>query len=151
MSTRIRRTRILIDRQVQGSVLRKIAIHWMAFFACNVLALTIWIRVFDQPDVGWAATLGDTLKQFLPFFVISLALIPAFVWDTIKLTNRFAGPVRRLKEALANARKGEPVDPLEFRENDFWKELASDFNQLLERVPANRDAESEAAESGEAT
>lgn len=134
MSTRIRRTRLIIDHQVQGGILRKIAVHWIAFFVCNVCALTIWVRVFEQPDIDWVTTLGDTLKQFLPFFVITLALIPAFVWDTIRLTHRFVGPIRRLKEALSRASKGQDVDRLQFRESDFWKEIASDFNQLMDRV-----------------
>ncbi|MGB7329473.1 MAG: hypothetical protein WBD31_31635 [Rubripirellula sp.] len=131
--TTIKRRKALVDPEVQGGVLKKIAIHWVVFFICNAMALTIWIRLFEQPDVPWGATFGDTVKRFLPFFVITLALIPAFVWDTLKMTNRFAGPILRLRAALSDASQGRAVAPLHFRNNDFWGEIATNFNSLMER------------------
>jgi hypothetical protein len=132
-STKTKRRKALIDPEVQGGILKKIAIHWVLFFICNAIALTIWIRLFEQPDANWTQTLGDTVRRFLPFFVITLALIPAFVWDTLKLTNRFAGPIHRLRCALADANAGRAVAPLQFRTNDYWKEIAENFNAVLER------------------
>ncbi len=128
-----KRRKALVDPEVQGGVLRKIAFHWFVFFVCNALALTIWIRLFEQPDVSWGQTFGDTVRRFMPFFIITLALIPAFVWDTLKLTNRFAGPILRLRGALADASEGRAVEPLHFRTNDFWREIAKNFNTLMER------------------
>ena len=127
----VKRSRALVDPEVQGGVLRKIAIHWVVFFICNTLALMIWIRLFEQPDADWSQTFGDTLRRFLPFFVITTALIPAFVWDTLKLTNRFAGPILRLRSALSDARRGLKVEPLHFRTNDYWQEIARNFNAVV--------------------
>ena len=128
-----KRRRALVDPEVQGGVLRKIAIHWVLFFICNALAMMIWIRLFEQPDADWGQTFGDTLLRFLPFFIITMALIPAFVWDTLKLTNRFAGPILRLRSALADASAGRAVSPLHFRTNDFWQEIAENFNSVMRR------------------
>ncbi len=128
-----RRFRALIDPEVQGGILRKIAIHWTLFFICNAIALTLWIRLFEQPDANWTQTIEDTFRRFLPFFIITMALIPAFVWDTLKLTNRFAGPIHRLRIALADASSGRTVAPLHFRTNDFWKEIAQNFNSVIQR------------------
>ena len=86
-----------------------------------------------QPDASWGQTFLDTVRRFLPFFVVTLALIPAFIWDTLKLTNRFAGPILRLREALAEAGQGNTVPPLRFRDNDFWQEMASNFNLMMDR------------------
>ncbi|TWU17537.1 hypothetical protein Pla52o_50930 [Novipirellula galeiformis] len=132
--TQSRRSRTFVDREVQGGLLRRIALHWIIFFVCNAIALTIWIRLFEQPDVDWGRTFADTLQRFLPFFVITMALIPAFVWDTLKLTNRFAGPILRLRHALSDVRAGRTVAPLQFRSNDFWHQMAVDFNAIAERV-----------------
>ncbi|EMI22807.1 putative membrane protein [Rhodopirellula maiorica SM1] len=134
--TKSRRSRTLVDREVQGGLLRKIAIHWIVFFVCNAIALTIWIRLFEQPDAEWGQTFVDTMQRFMPFFVITMALIPAFVWDTLKLTNRFAGPILRLRNALADVRSGRAVTPLQFRNDDFWQNIAADFNAVIERVPS---------------
>jgi len=132
-TTTTKRSKVLIDSEVQGGILRKLALHWVVFFVCNAIALTIWIRLFEQPDVNWSQTVGDTVRRFLPFFVVTLALIPAFVWDTMKLTNRFAGPIHRLRIALADASEGRVVTPLRFRTNDYWKEIAENFNTVMER------------------
>ena len=126
-----KRSKTLVDAEVQGSLLRRIAIHWVIFFVCNAIALMIWIRMFEQPDATWGQTFGDTLRRFLPFFVITAALIPAFVWDTLKLSHRFAGPMLRLRNALADAKAGRSVAPLHFRGSDFWKEVATNFNAVL--------------------
>ena len=131
-SKKKRRTTIF-DPEVQGSVIRKITIHWIVFFGCNILALLIWVRLFEQPDASWGQTFLDTVRRFLPFFVVTLALIPAFIWDTLKLTNRFAGPILRLREALAEAGQGNTVPPLRFRDNDFWQEMGSNFNLMMDR------------------
>ena len=127
----VKRSRALVDPEVQGGVLRKIAIHWILFFICNTLALMIWIRLFEQPDADWGQTFSDTLRRFLPFFVITTALIPAFIWDTLKLTNRFAGPILRLRTALSDASRGLKVEPLHFRTNDYWQEIARNFNAVV--------------------
>jgi hypothetical protein len=142
----IKRKKTLVDPEVQGSVLRKIAIHWILFFVCNAIALVIWIRLFEQPDADWGQTFGDTLRRFLPFFVITAALIPAFVWDTMKLTNRFAGPIMRLRSALNDAGAGRQVKPLHFRGSDFWQEIAQNFNKLLDRGHLSQPSESDEGE-----
>ena len=72
-----------------------------------------------------------------------MALIPAFVWDTLKLTNRFAGPISRLRGALADASAGRATTPLQFRTNDYWKEIAQNFNCVMERCSVPTDTSSE--------
>lgn len=130
----IKRTKSLVDPEVQGGIMRKVAVHWILFFICNAVALMIWVRLFEQPDADWGQTFGDTMRRFLPFFIITAALIPAFVLDTLKMSNRFAGPVSRLRRALHDAREGRAVKPLKFRGRDYWQDMATDFNALLERA-----------------
>ena len=133
-----RRARSFVDPEVQGGLLRKIAIHWTLLFVVNALALVIWVRMFEQPEIGWGATFGDCIRRFLPFFVITVLLIPAFIWDTLKITNRFAGPILRFRAAIASAARGQAVEPLHFRNNDFWQEIADDFNGLVNRQQENK-------------
>ena len=144
-TTTTKRRKALVDPEVQGDVLRKIAIHWVLFFICNTIALMIWIRLFEQPDADWGTTFGDTMRRFMPFFIITMALIPAFVWDTLKLTNRFAGPIMRLRASLLEASEGRAVTPLHFRTNDYWREIATNFNALVARcdVESSEPTESE--------
>ncbi|MEL6896575.1 MAG: hypothetical protein AAFP90_10765 [Planctomycetota bacterium] len=118
----------MVDPEVQGSILRKIALHWVLLFLANTLALVVWMRLFVTPDGTWGDLLTQCAQRYLPFFVVSLALIPAFVLDTMKMTNRFAGPILRLRNALADVAAGRAIKPLRFRDNDFWQSIATDFN-----------------------
>jgi hypothetical protein len=145
-----RRRRNLVDPVVQGNLLRKVALHWGFLFLANTLGLMVWVRMFEEPGTSWQATFVECLQRFLPFFVISIALIPAFVWDTLKTTNRFAGPMLRLRNALAEAARGRAVKPLHFRGDDFWQEAADHFNALMDRrreaaVPAAENPSSSAS------
>ncbi len=126
-----RRSKSLVDPEVQGSLLRKIGLHWCMLFVSNTIALVVWVRLFEQPDADWNTTFHTYVERFLPFFVVSIALLPAFVWDTLKLTHRFAGPILRLRLTLMDAAEGRAVAPLSFRSNDFWREIAENFNTIL--------------------
>ena len=50
------------------------------------------------------------------------------------MTNRFAGPMFRLKRLMQQAAAGEHVEPITFRDDDYWHEFANDFNQLIVRM-----------------
>ncbi|QEG39901.1 hypothetical protein [Roseimaritima ulvae] len=145
-TTQRRRRQSLVDTEVQGALLRKLAFHWGIFFVANTLALMIWIRMFEQPENGWGETFLESLRRFLPFYIISLALIPAFIWDTLQLTNRFAGPIMRLRGALADAARGRSVSPLAFRGSDFWREIADNFNVVVCPGQSKQDAACAAAD-----
>ncbi|MCD0460874.1 hypothetical protein [Roseiconus lacunae] len=147
----VKRKRTLVDSEVQGSLIRRVAMHWVVFFLCNAFALMCWIRLFEQPDADWGQTFGDTVRRFLPFFIITVALIPAFVWDTLKLSHRFAGPITRLRNTLKDMKAGRSVPPLRFRENDFWQEIASNFNDVMDlrRGRGELDAGSDSKPTGE--
>ncbi|MEM6978315.1 MAG: hypothetical protein AAF539_01525 [Planctomycetota bacterium] len=130
----IPRTKTVVDREIQFGIIRKIAFHWIALFACNCFALMIWVRLFEQPEASWAETGRECIRRFLPFLIVTTCLIPAFVLDTLKLTNRFAGPISRLRQEIAKAASGSTVSPLKFRQNDYWREIADGFNALIDRA-----------------
>jgi hypothetical protein len=51
--------------------------------------------------------------------------------DTLRLTNRFVGPIYSLRRALREAAEGNVSRPLQFRDDDFWRDVADDFNRAL--------------------
>ena len=62
------------------------------------------------------------------------ALLPILALDFLQFTNRFAGPVLRLRAAMRQVARGEAAPPLSFRDDDFWQELAADFNRIAGRL-----------------
>lgn len=127
------RTRTYVDPEVQGGLLRRIALHWVILTVVNCLGLLIWTWLFELPGAGWKETSTEFFRRFLPVMIVSAALVPAFLLDTLKLTNRFAGPALRFRATLSDAAQGRSVRRLAFRKDDFWQEMADDFNDLLEQ------------------
>ena len=123
-----KRSKLLIDRQVQSALVRRVILHWFLF-----VFVTFFVIGFLQTCVETPAfTMSEVFSSFLAnnslALVVSLSLLPVFVYDVIKLTNRFAGPISRLRSELKSLANGGPAKPLVFRDGDFWAEIASDFN-----------------------
>jgi len=109
----------------------RLAGHWCLFLIANVFAIVMWIRLLETPTEPWSETLRLTWQRILPFAMISLVLAPAFIWDAMKLSNRFAGPIVRVRKFLAQIANGQSPNPVEFRSGDFWKSLAQDLNRAF--------------------
>lgn len=129
-----RRQKSIVDVEVQGAVLRKVALHWLLFFVGNTLALLAWVKLFEMPDSPWNEVVSECFRRYFPFFLVSIVMLPAFIWDTIKLTTRFAGPIHRLRTALKQVASGEKIKPIKFRHGDFWNEIANNFNRAVGAV-----------------
>jgi hypothetical protein len=75
-----------------------------------------------------------------PVFLVLACLLPIFVIDTVRLSSRFAGPLHRFGQVLRDLAAGENAEKVEFRQNDFWKQLASDLNRVSDRLKTAHDS-----------
>ena len=78
--------------------------------------------------------LDDMWFHFGPALVASTLLLPLVILDMIRLSNRFTGPLLRLRRSMRELARGEHVEPIEFRDGDYWQEFANEFNVLAARV-----------------
>ncbi len=128
------RARILVDPKVQWSIARRIVMHWMLFLVC-ITSISAMVRLLSavgqQPSVS---AFQSALTAQIPIFGVMLMLLPVFLRDTLKMSNRFAGPMYRLRTALIQLRESENVPPIKFRTGDFWQEAAADFNIVLAQI-----------------
>jgi hypothetical protein len=130
-----RRRKNLVDFEVQTCLLKRVAIHWLLFMSVNALALYGWTFLLVGAEGELQAHLTYFLRLYFPVLVVSVLLLPVLLLDTSKLSNRFVGPIVRVRKTLALAVKGEAVQPVKFRENDFYGELAKDLNAVLKLQP----------------
>jgi methyl-accepting chemotaxis protein len=130
-----RRKKKLVDRKVQGRLLLGIAAHWLLYFMLIMGAIPIWhvltVSGFSQP---LTAVLADSWGSMTPVFLFLAAVLPVFIWETVKFSNRFVGPMYRLHKTIQSINAGEEFRPIRFREDDFWHELADDFNTMMRRM-----------------
>lgn len=127
-----------VDREVQSSLMRRLCTHWFMFIFANILAIAFWTRFLDAPTEPWADTFALIWQRVVPFFIVSTALAPVFIWDALKFSNRFTGPIVRVRRELALIADGHAPKAIEFRKGDFWKSLANDFNRAFVKLLASK-------------
>jgi hypothetical protein len=130
---RSRRTVFLVDREVQGALMLRTALYWMFCLLSISLMLICW-NAYHGPSRRFIDLASDLYFRYGPALAASLILLPIVMLDVMRLSNRFVGPVVRLRNGLREVAEGRPAQPLNFRDDDFWRELATDFNRAAARV-----------------
>ncbi|MGB9688807.1 hypothetical protein [Thermogutta sp.] len=139
------RKKLFVDPQVQGQLVGRVCLYWVMCLL-TVTFMVICYRILTGPARPFVWHFEELRVYLGPALVASLLILPLVVVDVIRVSNRFAGPLVRLRRSLRAAAKGEPVEPIRFRQGDFWQEFADEFNALLQRVKTLE----EKATSGEA-
>ncbi|MCP4082288.1 MAG: methyl-accepting chemotaxis protein [Planctomycetaceae bacterium] len=133
MSKRLRKQH-WVDSCVQGTLVRRVLMHWCVFFAGTLLCMSILQMLLGNPDKAIMDRLTASGSSMLLLIVIMLSLFPAFALDTVRFSNRFVGPVARLRRVMRELAQGEKPGSLAFRDNDFWSEVGDEFNAVNELV-----------------
>ena len=127
------RKKTFVDPQVQGALVRRLIMHWAGFFALASLVAFI-LQVLSNPFEPISVHLQQLWWTQGPFLLATVFLLPVFVLDTIKLSHRFVGPIKRLQSTIRNISTGEGSTTVKFREVDFWQGLAEEFNEMVEKI-----------------
>lgn len=127
------RQQLLVDQNVQGSLLQRTALYSAAsvIYFFIILIFREWI---SSPSVSFLEAVFSSVGEstyWVPGFML---LIPIVAYDLLRLTNRFAGPFFRLRREMQRLARDESETSLRFREGDFWVEIADDFNSVREEL-----------------
>ncbi len=111
--------------------MKRVVLYWFLGLVLVSQIVLCW-QILNGPDRPFFEHFHfDILWTERPSVVIaSLLLLPIVLIDTLVLTNRFAGPIYRLRSSMRALAAGERVDPVRFRDHDFWQEIAQEFNTL---------------------
>jgi len=141
-----RRKKKFVDRKVQGRLILGIAIHWLLYFVLILCTIPMWhiltVSGFSEP---FPVVLAESWGSMTPVFLFLAAVLPIFIWETVKFSNRFVGPMYRLHKTIRSINAGEPFQPIHFREDDFWHDVADDFNAMMKKLSENEVAAAEEA------
>jgi hypothetical protein len=131
------RKRLFVDRKLQGTLAVRVVLYWLMCLLTITLMLLCW-RIVTGPARMFYTYFDDMWSFYGPALVASLLLLPMVVLDLVRLSNRFAGPVLRLRRAMRELARGEHVEPIKFRDADFWQDFATDFNVVAALVERHR-------------
>lgn len=129
------RKKTFVDAKVQGALVRRLVLHWFAFLGMATL-VAFCLHVLSNPFRPFEEHAQQMWWTHGPFLLVMFFLLPVFIVDTIKLSHRFAGPIYRLRTTIRSLARGEAFKPMQFREVDFWQDLAHDFNEMVVRLSA---------------
>jgi hypothetical protein len=141
-----RRSRQVVFRQVQYKLALRLVLHWTMFVVAFAALSQLWRLLQSGGSLPLSESLARLALDAAMLGVLLVCLLPYFVYDSLKLSNRFAGPMLRLHRAIRALSQGETVAPVRFRQGDFWPEVAEDFNGMVNRWGANRDGTPEPLE-----
>lgn len=142
-----------VDSKVQGVLAGRVVVYWLMCLLTVGLMIFCWRSVTDPIDQFYAH-FREVWLYYGPAAIASLLLMPLVGWDVIRLSNRFAGPIVRMRRAMRALARGDQVKPIVFREGDFWQDFAADFNAVVERLqspslaPSDRSMSEEAVSAG---
>lgn len=151
MSSKFLRKKLFVNPFAQGRTIAHVAFYW------GVYHLILWHVMFlyrycqyrgelaaGAPPRTFADLYGQFTLTHFSMLVCGLAILPLVMWDVLKLTHRFVGPLVRVKNSLAMLGRGEQVGEVRFRNGDFLIDLQESFNQFL-KSPFCRQRQAELA------
>jgi hypothetical protein len=127
------RRKLFVDPKVQGALVIRAVGYWFFCLLTMSLALVLW-RLWTGPARLFYEQFDELWQWYGPAAVASLLVLPLVVIDVVRLSNRFAGPLYRLRREMRKLAMGEPVRALKFRDGDFWIEFADEFNEVANRL-----------------
>jgi hypothetical protein len=128
-----RRSIFFIDRKVQGALVVRTCIYWLFCLFSIALMLICW-RAYTGPLRPFSVLAAELYQQHGAVLLASLILLPITAMDVLRLSNRFVGPVSRTRAALTELAEGRSIEPLHFRDDDYWRDLAGHLNEVATRL-----------------
>ncbi len=139
---KITRRQLWVDPDVQGLILRRVVLYWIACLLFVSIPHAI-VLSFTDPSRIFFQHVGDVWIQYWPILLTATILLPFVLYDALRFSNRFAGPVYRLRRELKNYIQGESYKDIKFREGDYWPDLADCCNQIVRKAENSEDAVNE--------
>lgn len=127
------RKRLFVDPEVQGQLVLRVVLYWATCLMTVAMVVMCW-RIVNGPARPFYRHLDDMWFHLGPALLASLILLPMVIMDVIRVSNRFVGPLLRLRRSLRNLASGQEVEPIRFRQGDFWQGFADEFNAVITRM-----------------
>ena len=125
-----KRRRLLVDYRVQGALITRVMLYW----ALCLVSIPILRAIVSSVLLVLNASLSEMSTLWISELLASFLFVPLVVCDVLLVTNRFVGPMYRLRREMNRLAQGESVAPIAFRTGDMWHEFAETFNALRSRV-----------------
>lgn len=127
------RQRIWIDGRIQGILVGRFIIYWLCavvFFGTGI-AVT---QYCDHSDWTFAEHTQALIGKFYPWAPSACLLLPLVIYDIIRTSHAFTGPIGRVRQQLAKLLQNPNCTPLVLRQDDFLQDITGPVNSLQHQI-----------------
>lgn len=128
-----RRKQLVVDRKVQGAILKRVFVYWL-FCVLFIMTPLVMVSVLSRPELHLGQHLKQIWSQYWMSFTMAALLLPFAIMDALRLSHGFVGPVYRLRRELEQYAARPDISFSKFREDDFWSSLAGDVVRFEEKL-----------------
>ncbi|GEM_PF-3416555 len=131
------RLRLLIDREVQGALLIRTVLYSLSgtlYMGC----VLFFSQALSSSQQSWWQHLAAFSLDMLYWGPGLVVLLPLLAHDLLRVSNRFAGPIYRLRTEMQRLVDGREAGHVKFRDSDYCNDLATLYNQLREELLEHR-------------
>ena len=126
------RKKLFVDREVQSAILWRVVLYWFSCIAFFTLIIGCY-ECLARPDQMFYEHALPIFRRYAPVYLALLFLLPFLLFDAIKFSNRFCGPLRRVVDELDSFSESGTMRSLKFRDNDYWQSLADSVAKALNK------------------
>ena len=127
------RQKVWIDFNVQGVLVGRILLYWFGVALYFGISLSCY-QWMEYPELTTGENIQAIFEQIWPCLPSYILLLPLVIFDMVRLSNRFVGPVYRLRMHLGRLNANASTYALNFRDDDYWQQLAEPINQLQRTI-----------------
>ena len=128
------RKRIFVDPIVQGALIRQSLVHWLIALVILSVGLFSVQIAWDGLDKSFVHHISTFAMRYGMLLALMVCILPLLIYDSVRLSHQFSGPVYALRVALRKLAEGQSISEVAFRRGDFWAELARDVNRIADRL-----------------
>ncbi len=140
-SDKIKRRHYLVDKGIQFRYAAFLFLYLFIFFIISVgiVYFSGWNQLVEKmANVYPQARLVQILNViYFQLFLGFILLLPFVLISAILISHRIAGPLVRIKRALAQMRDGDYNVSVILRKHDQLKDVADLINKLAEKLKKN--------------
>jgi hypothetical protein len=130
---KLQRKKVYVDKHVQGGIVVRLAAIWLVTTAIAIVVSAL-LQFLGDPTIGLEAYVADFSRYWVPTLMAFGAMLPIAGLYLVRFTHRFVGPIVRLRRLMRELADGKTLQPVKFRENDYWHDLAGEFNRVAEEL-----------------
>lgn len=118
-----------VGEQIQRVLATRAAFHW-CFCLAVVFMSVLLSHMASQPELGIIGNCKATWLTMGAPVLLGACFLPWVIIDSLRLSNRFSGPLARIRRNLQTMQAGVPVAPIRVRERDFFQDIVQEINSL---------------------